>query len=96
MQSKTKTLSALAAQKQYNPIYLMSIYINQNAEQKLRADLKRNGNKINMGKSCIRFRTLEDLPVGVIAKAVSKPKPQDYIRFYEKARAKKQQLCFSR
>jgi hypothetical protein len=41
-----------------------------------------------MGKSCVRFRTPEDLPLEVVGKIVSSTTPEQFIAQYEKVRKK--------
>lgn len=42
-----------------------------------------------MGKSCIRFRTIEDLPEQVIADEIASTPPADYVALYERARSRR-------
>src|SRR5918996_1036528 len=62
---------ALAAQKNYNAIYMMRVYGDKVQEQKLRDAFKRAGKKLDMGKSCIRFRAADDLPLDSIGELVA-------------------------
>jgi hypothetical protein len=80
---------ALAAQKNHNTLYLMGAYADPAQEQKLKAGFARAGKKLDMGKSCVRFKTLADLPLDVIAEVVASTAPDEYIRLYEQMRAKK-------
>jgi len=41
--------------------------------------------KLDMGKSCIRFKKPEDIPFDLIGQLLSKMKPQDWIAVYEKS-----------
>lgn len=41
-----------------------------------------------MGKGCVRFRNLDDLPLDVIGEAVAEVTPEKYIARYETSRAK--------
>ena len=41
---------------------------------------------MNMGKSCVRFRKLEDLPLELIGEAVGKTSMKDWIAVYEATR----------
>lgn len=59
----------LASQKNYMSIYIMSVY--GDAESKFREEYKATGKRLDMGKCCVRFRKLEDLPLEVIGKAVA-------------------------
>ena len=73
---------ALASQKQYMALYL-SVYQDRALERWFRAAYKESGKKLDMGKSCVRFRTLDDLPLDVIAEAVRKVTPADVIGWHE-------------
>ena len=79
---------ALAAQKNHFALYLMSVYQNQAQERWLREAFKEAGKKLDMGKSCLRFRRLEDLPLEIIEKIVAHTSPADFIASYEAARQK--------
>jgi hypothetical protein len=60
----------LASQKNYMSIYMMSVY--GDAEAHFRKEYLATGKRLDMGKCCVRFRKLEDLPLEVIAKAVAR------------------------
>ena len=60
----------LASQKNYMSIYMMSVY--GDAEAKFRKEYQATGKRLDMGKCCVRFRKLEDLPLDVIGKAVAR------------------------
>jgi uncharacterized protein YdhG (YjbR/CyaY superfamily) len=82
-------LASLAAQKGYNAIYLLSVY-GDPALQKWFVDAyKRSGKKLDMGKSCVRFKTLEDLPLDVVGEAIAKVSYDDFIAQYEKVKPPK-------
>ena len=66
----------LASQKNYMSFYLMSLY---SFEPWLRQQFLARGKKLDMGKCCIRFKTLEDLPLDVIGEAVGKISLAEYI-----------------
>jgi hypothetical protein len=80
---------ALAAQKNYNALYLMAAYADAAQEKALRAGFQQAGKKLDMGKSCVRFRTAADLPLDVIGRVVGSTDPDAYIQLYEKARGQK-------
>jgi len=42
----------------------------------------------DMGKSCLRFRSLDDLPIDVIARAIASTPPKKLIAAYEESRKK--------
>lgn len=62
---------ALAAQKNNYALYLTSASSNQALMAKLAAAYKTAGRKLDMGKSCLRFKTLEELPLDVIGQLVA-------------------------
>ena len=80
--------AALAAQKNYIALHLMCAYQDSELEKKLREGFARAGKKLDMGKSCIRFKKLEDLPLDVIGELVATLTPEQFIARYEAARKK--------
>lgn len=62
---------ALAAQKNNYAIYLTNVYADNALRDKLVAAYKAVGKKPDMGKACLRFKTLEELPLDVIGDIVA-------------------------
>jgi len=81
--------AALASQKNHMALYLMCAYADGPVKQRLVAGFKAAGKKLDMGKSCIRFKKLEDLPLDVIAEAAASVPMKKYIEFAKAAHAKK-------
>jgi len=77
---------ALAAQKNYYALYLMSVYQDEVQTGWLEDAYKKAGRKMDMGKSCLRFRQLAELPQDVIAKIVASTPPASLIAQYEASR----------
>lgn len=73
----------LASQKNHMALYLMTA---GQFEPWLREQFQARGKKLDMGKGCIRFKKLDDLPLDVIAEAVGKVSVADYITIYEDSR----------
>lgn len=73
---------ALASQKNYMSLYLMGLF---DEEESFRTRYKKSGKRLDMGKSCVRFRTINDLPLELVAETVKAYTPQAYIARYEKA-----------
>ena len=46
---------------------------------------KHSGNKLDMGKACIRFKQPEDIPVALIGELATKLGPRQWVRQYENA-----------
>ena len=76
---------ALANQKNYMTIYLMSAYGDE--ETWFREEYAKSGKKLDMGRSCVRFKSLDHLALEPIAKAVERLSVDDYIARYREARA---------
>ena len=64
---------------------------NQDSEQgKQLADaFTRAGKKLDMGKSCLRFKSLDDLPLDAVARIVASTPPEKFIAQHEAARGKR-------
>jgi hypothetical protein len=76
-------IAGLASQKHYMSLYLMCVYGNPGIHDWFVKAFKASGKKLNMGKSCVRFKKLDDLPLDVIAQAVARVTPEQLIAFYE-------------
>jgi uncharacterized protein YdhG (YjbR/CyaY superfamily) len=77
--------AALAAQKNYHSLYLMHIY-GQKDEKWFRERYKASGKKLDMGKSCVRFKHADDLPLALIGEAIARTSVDAYIEHYEHSR----------
>lgn len=77
-----------AAQKNKYSLYLMGVAEDSAQERKLRAAAAAMGIKLDMGKSCVRFTRLDQLPLDAIAGIVASMPVDDYIAAHEAARAK--------
>jgi uncharacterized protein YdhG (YjbR/CyaY superfamily) len=80
---------ALAGQKNYCSLYLMSVYGDKKHEAKLRDAFKTAGKKLDMGKSCIRFQTQDDLPLDAVGQIISSIPSEQWIEIFEASRKKK-------
>jgi hypothetical protein len=79
---------ALASQKNYVSLYLMGIYSEPDAEDALHDKFVRAGKRLDMGKSCIRVKKIDDLPLDVVAEAIELLTPAQFIASYKKHRPK--------
>lgn len=76
----------LAAQKNYYSLYMMALYHDPKRKAALKEKFDEAGVKFDMGKCCLRFRELEDLPLDAVVEAVAELTPEELIAGYEKAR----------
>lgn len=74
---------ALAAQKQHLSLYLTAAYMFSEQTEAIRSGFKAAGKKLDMGKSCIRFRSADDLALPVIRACIAAIPPGRYILRYE-------------
>jgi hypothetical protein len=79
-------IAALASQKNYMAVYLMNIYGDKDTEAWFTQQYKASGKKLDMGKSCVRFKKLEDLPLELIGEAVARTPVDKLISLYEASR----------
>jgi hypothetical protein len=80
--------AAVAAQKNHSAVYLPCNYQDPRQEAWLREEFKKAGKKLDMGKSCLHFRRLEDLPLDVIGQVIARTPVDAFIAFYERVRQK--------
>lgn len=75
----------LASQKNFIALYHSGIYANTNLLDWFVVEYPKHCKlKLNMGKSCIRFKNLNDIPYTLIAELCTKMTTKDWITLYEK------------
>lgn len=77
--------AGLASQKGNISLYFMHLYADPKELKWFQGEYAKTGKKLNMGKSCIRFRGLEDVPLELIGKVLSRITAKKYVELYEKA-----------
>lgn len=78
--------AALAAQKNYTSLYLMSVYGSKPLLAELKAGFKKAGKKLDMGKSCIHFKRADDLALDTIGKLIARLPVSKYVEIAKAAR----------
>ncbi len=76
--------AALASQKRYMALYLHSIYAHEGARDRFEQAYRETGKRMDIGKSCVRFRGLSDLPLDVVADAIAAVDVPTYLETYER------------
>jgi hypothetical protein len=94
--SKPLCFAGLASQKNHMSLYLMCIYGSKDHEAWFRERWNKSGKKLDMGKSCVRFKKVEDLALDVIGEAVKRVPARKYIEHYLAALAPQQKKKKSR
>jgi uncharacterized protein YdhG (YjbR/CyaY superfamily) len=77
--------AALANQKNHMAVYLSAIYANETMRNQFEQSYKATGKRYDVGKSCVRFRKLEDLPLDVLSNAIASIEMEDFVEFVKKA-----------
>ena len=77
---------ALASQKNHMSVYLMGCYMSPEIRKKFENAYKQSGKKFDAGKSCIRFKKQEDLPLELIGKTIGLMSVEQFIENYLRTR----------
>ena len=75
--------AGLAAQKNHNSLYLNCVYASPERSQRLQAAAAAAGKPLDMGKSCIRFKRADELPLELIRDEIAATTPDQFIAVYE-------------
>jgi hypothetical protein len=79
---------SLASQKNHIAFYHMAVYAGALHDWFVTEWKKYSDKKLDMGKSCIRFKKPEDVPLKLIGQLCTKLTPAQWIERYEKAKNK--------
>ena len=79
-------LAGLASQKGHMALYLNNVYGDPGTERWFRERWSETGRRLDMGKSCLRFRALEDLPLDVIGEVIARTDVDSFLEHYHTAR----------
>jgi len=77
----------LAAQKRYYSLYLNAVYTGSADEDEFRRRWEATGRKLDMGKSCVRFKKMDDLDLDLISEVVASTSTDAFIQQYKLARS---------
>jgi uncharacterized protein YdhG (YjbR/CyaY superfamily) len=77
---------SLASQKNHLALYLMGLNSESPHEQWFRDQYAERGLKLDLGKSCLRFRTLDEVPLDVIGEVVARVPVAEFVALYESSR----------
>ena len=77
--------ASLASQKNHMAIYTFCIYTMDEQRDWFVEAWKKTGKKLEMGKSCARFKKIDDVPLDVVGRAIKRISVKKFIQFYEAA-----------
>lgn len=63
--------AALASQKRHMAVYLTGIYMSDKSRDEFEVAYKATGKRLDLGRSCVRFRKLDDLPLDLIGQSIA-------------------------
>jgi uncharacterized protein YdhG (YjbR/CyaY superfamily) len=86
---KALMYAALASQKNHMAVYLTAVYANDDSRESFLEKYRASGKRLDMGKSCVRFRTLDDLPVDLIGDSIASMDVDTFIETVESIRRKR-------
>jgi len=72
--------AALANQKNHMAVYLTGIYMDEELNQQFEEKYKKTGKRYDVGKSCVRFRKLDDLPLELIGESIKAMDLDEFIK----------------
>lgn len=71
--------AALASQKNHMAVYLTNVYMDEEHREAFERDYRATGKRYDVGKSCVRFRRIDDLPLDVIGRAVASTTVDEFV-----------------
>ncbi|MEA3009277.1 MAG: hypothetical protein QOJ91_969 [Sphingomonadales bacterium] len=80
--------AGLAAQKNYTALYLNCVYASEARTERLKAQWAASGRKLDMGKSCLRFKRPEDVAEQVLAETIRSIPVDRFIAEHEAGRVR--------
>lgn len=77
--------AALGSQKNHMAVYLTAVYGSEALRVRFEDAYRQTGKRLDMGKSCVRFKKLDDLPLDVIADAIGSCTLDSFVATFEEA-----------
>jgi hypothetical protein len=78
--------AGIASQKHHIGLYLFCVYSDPTLEAWFREAWLETGQRLDMGKSCVRFKTLEHVPLEVVGELFRRVKAKAFIAQYQASR----------
>jgi hypothetical protein len=77
--------AALASQKNHMAVYLSGIYGSPQLRARFEEEYRATGKRLDVGKSCVRFRRLDDLPLDVLGRAIAACSVERFLAMHDEA-----------
>lgn len=78
--------AALASQKHHMALYLNCVAADEGRAAEFAARFAATGKRLDMGRSCVRFKRLDDLPLDVVAAEIASTSVDEFAAIHERAR----------
>ena len=84
---KSLMYAALASQKNHMAVYLTGIYMDDQVRRDFENKYHLTGKRYDVGKSCVRFRRLDDLPLPLIGEAIAAYSVEEFVNQVKQIRS---------
>ncbi|MCA8980519.1 MAG: DUF1801 domain-containing protein [Planctomycetes bacterium] len=74
--------ASIASQKNHMAVYLFCLYNDPAEIARFEAEWKKTGKKLDMGKSCVRFKKLDDVALDAIGAAIKRMPAKKFVELY--------------
>ena len=81
--------AALASQKNHMAVYLTGIYMSEQRRSSFEKAYRATGKRFDVGKSCVRFKKLEDIPLELIGKTIASLSLSDVVDQVRRIRSRR-------
>ena len=81
--------AALASQKRHMAVYLTGLYMVKEQHDRFVTEWKARGTRLDMGKSCVRFRKLEQVELDLVGGAIAAFSVDEFVALHEQVQRKK-------
>jgi len=78
--------AGLASQKNHLAVYLSALHMDVPTNESFRAAYAASGKRMDVGKNCVRFRRIDDLPLDAIGDVVASHTVEQFSDLYKRAR----------
>ena len=79
--------ASIASQKNHIGLYLFCIYCSEGETERFREEWLASGKRLDMGKSCVRVKRLEDIPLDVVGRTFKRVTAKKFVAAYEESLA---------
>ena len=76
--------ASVASQKNHIGLYLFCVYCDESAKEQFVEEWKASGKRLDMGKSCVRVKSLDGIPLDVLGRAFKRMTAKKFVAVYEK------------